>query len=429
MKPTLYLIILFVIFSQALYAQITSSSASGNATTQYTSFSEVDDIFVFCNSDSISQSGSLTVTTSMQGTKTFKWEKYNETSATYDLYSSDASEDLSSTISGLADGCYRATVTKVDTTKEYRAWVFNNWIIADAEIKESKCDYFVMSSNFRNASFVYYDLLTNDAITLNNDIQLEWTKGGSAVATISNPTIYDPPTSNTTYSLRVYDDFGCEATASVLYESIVTKAVFSATPTSGEAPLEVTFSNSSENATSGTYQWFFYYSLGDIAEQAESGASEIDSIDFVAYDDAPTYTYENTGDYMVKLVSAHVSDSLTCTDTAYLSDYIEVDSSYIKAPNVFTPNGDGTNDEFVIKFWSMQSLDINIYNRWGRRVHSWKSGDIAGFEDTMERSVWNGKINGRYASPGVYFYDAVGRGRDGVKHEAHGFVHLFRGKD
>jgi gliding motility-associated-like protein len=113
-----------------------------------------------------------------------------------------------------------------------------------------------------------------------------------------------------------------------------------------------------------------------------------------------------------------------------MKDYIIVDTSFIAVPNVFTPNGDGTNDEFVVKFWSMQSIEIDIYNRWGKRVHHWESGNVRGFEETWTQSVWDGRgTGGRAASPGVYFYNVSGTGRDGVKRHKDGFFHLFSGKD
>jgi gliding motility-associated-like protein len=96
---------------------------------------------------------------------------------------------------------------------------------------------------------------------------------------------------------------------------------------------------------------------------------------------------------------------------------------------VFTPNGDGVNDNFVIKFWSMKSLEMSIFNRWGKRVHHWESGDVQGFEGTWTETVWDGRIGGKYASPGVYYYDVLGHGRDDKKRKAHGFLHLFREKE
>jgi gliding motility-associated-like protein len=96
----------------------------------------------------------------------------------------------------------------------------------------------------------------------------------------------------------------------------------------------------------------------------------------------------------------------------FWQDFIKVDTSFVAVPNVFTPDGDGTNDEFVVKFWSMESLNISIFNRWGKRIHFWESNNVRGFEESYTSAVWDGTIGGRHASPGVYYYIVEGRGRD-----------------
>jgi len=235
-------------------------------------------------------------------------------------------------------------------------------------------------------------------------------------------------TEDTEYTFRVYDRFGCEVTTDVFYESIVTEAKFTVDPQGGEAPLIVEFNNQSENGDPGFYEWFFYRDLDEIKRESEDSEQPIDSIDLVVFDDNPVYTFENSGTYNIKLVSKHVSENLTCVDTTFIDEFIVVDTSFIAVPNVFTPNGDGTNDEFVVKFWSMESIKISIFNRWGKRIHFWENGNIRGFEDTYEETVWDGQLGGRWASPGVYYYTVEGTGRDDKKRRAHGFFHLFRDK-
>ncbi|WP_340114418.1 gliding motility-associated C-terminal domain-containing protein [Maribellus mangrovi] len=429
MKRSLYLLVILFLFSTVTFAQITAPDAVGSDVTQYPVYPETDDIFVFCNSDSISESGSLTVSTTLSGTKTFLWEKYNEQIGDFEFYSQESSDLSNSQINGLADGCYRATVTLGATTDIYRAWVLNNWMIAEAVIDSSDCESFSMSGSYSTATFTYYDLSDNSAIDLPKQISVEWLEGSVKLSSLIHLEMFNPPTQNTDYTLRVFDQYNCEGRADVTYESIVTKADFSASPMSGEAPLTVTFSNNSENGTSGYYEWHFYRDIDEIKKEFEETGGPVDSVYLVAYDDAPVYTYENSGSYLVKLIAKHISEEYTCVDTFLLSEFIVADTSFVLAPNVFTPNGDGVNDEFVIKFWSMKNIEINIYNRWGKRVHHWQSGDVQGFEDSRSESVWDGRIGGGTASPGVYYWDVVGRGRDGRKRTEHGFLHLFREKD
>ncbi len=66
-------------------------------------------------------------------------------------------------------------------------------------------------------------------------------------------------------------------------------------------------------------------------------------------------------------------------------------------PNVFTPNNDGLNDIFMAtSFYSVEKLDIQIFNRWGELVYK-----------TDDRKVnWDGTYlnTSNKVSDGVYYY-------------------------
>ena len=431
-KSSLYILVflLFLLNSTVLTAQIFAPGSTNSDETNYPVFPEIDSIFIFCTDDEVMEIGALQVQTQLDGTKTFLWEKYNNETATFEFYFSESSDGQESNITGLANGCYRATVTLGVTTEIYRAWVFNYWIAASGSVVDSDCESFKLVGTFLSAGMKYYDLVDKSELEVFKDMRVQWKDGQEIVASVLSPQIYGPPTKDTDYTLRVYDRFGCEFTTDVTYESIVTKALFLVDPQEGEAPLTVAFTNQSENGDPDQYEWFIFRNLNDIKREAETTQDPIDSIMIVAFDENPIYTFENSGTYMVKLVSKKVSEFHTCVDTFYLEDHIVADSSFVAVPNVFTPNGDGTNDLFVIKFWSMQSIEITIFNRWGRRIHYWEHNDIRGFEDTWSETVWDGRLmGGRFASPGVYYYNVVGEGRDGERRRAHGFFHLFRDKD
>jgi gliding motility-associated-like protein len=426
----LFICVWFLFSLPAAQAQLTAPGATGATETEYTTFPETDNIFIFCTENEVTEAGALQAQTSLEGTITFTWEQYNAETGDFEFYFSESTEAQTSAISSLENGGYRVTITQGETEIIHRAWVFSNWISASASVTESNCESFTLTGTFLSSPVIYYDLGTNAEIEVFKDLRVEWKQGETTVASVLTPQFFDPPTSDTEYSLRVYDRFGCETNASVMYESIVTKAKFSVDPQNGEAPLTVAFSNESENGDPGLYEWFFYRSLDDIKREAETTQQPIDSIMIVAYDDNPVYTYENSGTYNVKLVSKKVSEFHTCVDTFYIEDHIVVDTSFVAVPNVFTPNGDGVNDLFVVKFWSMKNIKISIFNRWGKRIHFWESSDVRGFEDTYTATVWDGRLGGgRFASPGVYYYIIEGRGRDDKSRKAHGFFHLFRGKD
>jgi gliding motility-associated-like protein len=85
---------------------------------------------------------------------------------------------------------------------------------------------------------------------------------------------------------------------------------------------------------------------------------------------------------------------------------------YYELPNVFTPNGDGINDTFRPMDGSnsdnsscprfVESVTLRVYNRWGKEVFFYESGN--------ENSIyidWDGRTeNGDLLSPGVYYYIA-----------------------
>ena len=430
MKIRALLFFIFFVFTFLIpglvKSQITAPGNSGSDKTNYPIFNETDSIFVFCAGTQGETIATLRGSTGLQGTKTFLWEKYNPGAAAFEFYFSESSDAQFSEISGLADGCYRLTTTQAGNTEIERAWVFNNWFVAEASISESTCDYLWLNGEYAEAELNYYDLANNTQVSVFKNTRVQWKVGNDVVSEILSPQIYEPPTSNTNYVLRVYDKFNCETTSLIEYISIVTKASFSIDKQDGEAPLIVTFTNTSENGVPGAYEWFFYRNLDDIKKESETSPGPVDSIEVIVYNDEPVYTYEYSGMYMVKLVSKNSE----CTDTVYLKDYIVTDTSFVVAPNVFTPNGDGTNDLFVVKFWSMESIKIDIFNRWGKRVHHWESNNVRGFEGTWMETVWDGRgMGGRYASPGVYYWVAEGTGRDGRKRHTKGFVHLFRGKE
>ena len=74
---------------------------------------------------------------------------------------------------------------------------------------------------------------------------------------------------------------------------------------------------------------------------------------------------------------------------------IEVLRNPVVIPNVFTPNGDGTNDEFTtVSIVPVDVVAISIWNRWGRKVYD--------NEDGM--GSWDGNQDDKAAASDVYIY-------------------------
>lgn len=64
-------------------------------------------------------------------------------------------------------------------------------------------------------------------------------------------------------------------------------------------------------------------------------------------------------------------------------------------PNIFSPNGDGINDRWVIPYLeSYPGCVVQIYNRYGQLIHQ-----IVNYT-----TPWDGRINGKDAPVGTYYY-------------------------
>ena len=93
-----------------------------------------------------------------------------------------------------------------------------------------------------------------------------------------------------------------------------------------------------------------------------------------------------------------------------------------KLPNVFTPNGDGSNDLFhPFPFTSVERIDIQIFNRWGKLI----------FKTEDPQILWDGRnANSNQDAPdGVYYYvcDVYEKRLKGLtKRTLSGVVHLIR---
>ena len=424
-----FVIILTLLAVKGVKGQLSAPGSNAGIPTQYPTFQETDNIYIYCIAEAEARPGALQVQTSLEGTKTFTWQKYNNATATFEFYYSESLEAQQSSITGLESGGYRVIISQGETEEVYRSWVFNNLTSATAAIGESDCESFILQGTSATTPMIYYDLSTNTAIELPNMITTEWLLGETVIGNTPQLQINNPPSVITEYTFRVTDSYGCQTTTTVLFETLGPIAAFSASPMQGEAPLTVNFTNLSANADPNLYEWYFYKDLDQIKRESEGALQPIDSIMDTSTEQNPVYTFENSGTYKIKLVAKQTSDDQICTDTTYLDGFIMVDTSFIVAPNVFTPNGDGDNDLFVVKFWSMQSIKISIFNRWGKRIHFWESNNVSGFGDSFSEAVWDGRVGGRFATPGVYYYVAEGRGRDDKARRANGFFHLFRGRD
>ena len=121
-----------------------------------------------------------------------------------------------------------------------------------------------------------------------------------------------------------------------------------------------------------------------------------DSTYTLGNDASQTATYALSGPYTITLT---VIDDQGCEDTYTL--VINVKDPDLIIPNVITPNGDGTNDFFILSEAYFKTYNVLIFNRWGNVVYS--------LENQSGTALWDGKtLNGTPCTDGVYFYRITG---------------------
>ena len=116
------------------------------------------------------------------------------------------------------------------------------------------------------------------------------------------------------------------------------------------------------------------------------------------------YVFNEPGTYRVV---CSVNNNQCTSDSTEVA--VAVAESYLAVPNVFTPNGDGKNDEFRVSYRSLREFHCWVYNRWGKLVYEW--------DDPAKG--WDGTINGRPAAEGAYFYVIRALGTDAAKNASY----------
>lgn len=119
--------------------------------------------------------------------------------------------------------------------------------------------------------------------------------------------------------------------------------------------------------------------------------------------------------------------TLTITDlngcTATGRTLVRVDRNrYLYAPNIFSPNGDGINDMFLLYGRGVAEIEmLQLFDRWGNRVFERKN-----FQPNDESLGWNGNYRGQAVNPAVYVWQAVVRFADGQSEVFSGDVTVLR---
>ena len=170
---------------------------------------------------------------------------------------------------------------------------------------------------------------------------------------------------------------------------------FSAEPLSGAAPLEVHFTDLSDETV---FIWYWDFDNDGVIDSEEQN---------------PIYIYQQPGSYTVKLIGINGDSGNSCIK----ENYITVTSGAVSQENQMAntkymlknyPNP--FNPQTTIEFYLPQKGDasLQIYNIKGQKV---REISITNVRSGLNSVVWNGKDNnGNIASSGIYYYHLVVNG-------------------
>lgn len=122
--------------------------------------------------------------------------------------------------------------------------------------------------------------------------------------------------------------------------------------------------------------------------------------------------------YSIKYKTCTAEDSILLK----VDDACVVDS--FDLATAFTPNGDGRNDVFYLKAYSIRTVnEMNIYNRWGNKVYG-----VSEVAANKKEFGWNGRMNnnGDDLPPGLYIYNISATCANRQKINFQGEINLLR---
>ncbi|HZE86036.1 MAG TPA: gliding motility-associated C-terminal domain-containing protein [Puia sp.] len=218
---------------------------------------------------------------------------------------------------------------------------------------------------------------------------------------LSDPAIATPlasPRKTTKYTVRVTDQTGCGARASVTVRLL-------------DSVLRADFTGA-DLVCPGDIAPFRDSSLGKILSwDWDFGNGQTSSSQSPPGQKYPSISRETA--YSIRLI---VMDTAGCTDTASHS-IKSVNNCHIGVPSAFTPNGDGNNDYlYPLNAYKATGLVFRVFSRNGQLV----------FETRNWTKKWDGTINGARQLPGVYVWVLDYTDADGRKVALKGTTILIR---
>lgn len=128
------------------------------------------------------------------------------------------------------------------------------------------------------------------------------------------------------------------------------------------------------------------------------------------------YEFSEQGSYYVRFTADF--DSATYNSPQPVE--VTISTSLLEVPNLITPDSpSGHNQVFKVKYQSLISFELWVYNRWGQEL----------FHTTDPSEGWDGTHNGSTVPTGAYYYLVKAEGTDGERYVKKGALNVLKTKN
>ncbi len=364
-----------------------------------------------------------------------RWQRYSSMGGGY-------AEDVASTQSGnvstltTLEGNMGYIVTDGNVSSYFWIidWSATPTYMADLELStQSDCSTTWLRLDGQGDAFTYYGI-NGAPYTINRDFQLkyrtlEFTEDDFAFKEVETVESYaslteeihcEPPLCQTDFTLsgdkyaRIWGEE--RSIVSPVYEPTSIEGHTKAVQSERNAPNEISDNSSGNLGGSGPAEITFVSAISDAAVYHEwevAGDPQFNQT-FLRYQDTEfTHTFRNQGTTYVRLLLANENASCEWESETY---QVYIGESSLKCPNAFSPGGSpGVNDEWRVSYKSIIEFDCHIFDRNGKLIKH--------FTDPSQG--WDGKIHGKVASQGVYFYVIRAKGADGKDYKLSGDINII----
>lgn len=170
----------------------------------------------------------------------------------------------------------------------------------------------------------------------------------------------------------------------------------------GSAPADITFYGYCTDAVLHT-------------EWQMSSDPDFESIIYRFNEQDLSYTFNEEGQFYLRFIGSNADGSCEAYGDVYT---VSIGASDIRIPNAFSPDGDGTNDEWKVAYRSLISFKCWIFDRHGQQLFYFDRPELG----------WDGKYKGKLVNPGAYYYVIEAQGADGKKYKKSGDINILTGK-